>query len=166
MNARRPEQPPDRTHLSPWTHRRAYAQCSDDPAGARPGFHPRRERSLLRELRDRLDIVWAALRTLRIGGYSSIGSPGSWAIESEPGSSRGLGSLSDSGDSRRHSCFSILIRSPHRKCFCSNNLRPANLWFDDACCRSRCRPPPRSPAVRARHYAQGFPSSLRTWAAD
>jgi len=93
LNARRPELPPNRTHLPPWTRRRAYAQCRDDPPRAGPGFHSSGERRLLLELRNNLDINWAALRTLRIGTHSSVGSPNSRAIGSEPGSSRGLGCI-------------------------------------------------------------------------
>jgi hypothetical protein len=52
------------------------------------------------------DIIWAALRTLRIGGHSSIGSPDSRTVGSEPGSSRGLGGIAIQSDSRRH------LRSP------------------------------------------------------
>jgi hypothetical protein len=44
------ELPPNRTRLSPWTRRRAYAQCSHDPSRAGPGFNSCGERCLLREL--------------------------------------------------------------------------------------------------------------------
>ena len=40
-----------------------------------------------------LDIIWAAVRTLRIGGHNSIGPPDSRTVGSEPVSSRGLGRL-------------------------------------------------------------------------
>ena len=72
---------------------------------AGPGFHSRGERRLLWELRDSLDIIWAALRTLRIGGHSSIGSPDSRTVGSEPGSSRGLSRITTQSDSRRHRRF-------------------------------------------------------------
>src|SRR6185437_7325881 len=91
LNGRQPERLPSRTHHPPWTLRRAYAKCSNDSMRAGPGFHSRGERRLLRELRDSLDIIRAAVRTLRIGGHRSIGSAGSRTVGSEPGSRRRLG---------------------------------------------------------------------------
>jgi hypothetical protein len=74
-------------------------------ARAGPGFTSCGERRLLRELRNSLNIVWAALRTLWIGAHRSIASIDSRAVGPEPGSSRGLGRITIQYDLRRHALF-------------------------------------------------------------
>jgi hypothetical protein len=68
-------------------------------------------RRLLRKLRDSIDIIWAALRSLRIGGHGSIGSTNSRTVGSEPGSCRGLGRITAQSDSRRQARFREKSRS-------------------------------------------------------
>ena len=63
---------------------------------AGPGFYSRGERRLLRELRDGLDIIWAALRTLRIGPDRSIGSLDPRAMGPGSDYSRGAGCITPS----------------------------------------------------------------------
>src|SRR5579883_1967850 len=89
--------------------RRAYAQCSNDSTRARVDFNSRGVYRLLRELRDHLDIIWAALRTLRIGGHSSIASTGSRAVGAEPRSGRDLGRIATLIGSRRCRRFRELV---------------------------------------------------------